>query len=130
MKTLLTILSILFLTTSAYAETYTVERVIEGDVHDHDAAYDWHNTGGLEDREGTYTIERVVDGDTLKLTNGERVHLIGIDTPKILPEGVDLTLYDPPERMLKSAERLGVDLITMSKMGKEATEFVKSLLSW
>jgi len=30
----------------------------------------------------TYIVERVVDGDTLKLTNGERVRLIGVDTPE------------------------------------------------
>lgn len=32
--------------------------------------------------EGTYMVERVVDGDTLKLTNGETVRLIGVDTPE------------------------------------------------
>ena len=30
----------------------------------------------------TYTVERVIDGDTIKLTNGDRVRLIGIDTPE------------------------------------------------
>lgn len=30
----------------------------------------------------TYIVERVIDGDTLKLTNGERVRLIGVDTPE------------------------------------------------
>jgi len=29
-----------------------------------------------------YQVERVVDGDTIKLTNGERVRYIGIDTPE------------------------------------------------
>jgi len=48
-------------------------------------------------KEGTYTVERVINGDTIKLTNGERVHLIG------------------------------VELKTMYKMGQETTEFVKSL---
>lgn len=32
--------------------------------------------------EGTYVVERVVDGDTLRLTNGETVRLIGVDTPE------------------------------------------------
>jgi micrococcal nuclease len=28
------------------------------------------------------TVKRVVDGDTILLTNGERVRLIGVDTPE------------------------------------------------
>jgi len=53
MKTLLTTLTVLLIATVSYAQTYTVERVI--------------------------------DGDTLKLTNGERVRLIGIDCPESEP---------------------------------------------
>jgi micrococcal nuclease len=30
----------------------------------------------------TFRVKRVVDGDTLLLTNGERVRLIGVDTPE------------------------------------------------
>ena len=30
----------------------------------------------------TYKVKRVVDGDTILLTNGERVRLIGVDTPE------------------------------------------------
>ena len=30
----------------------------------------------------TYKVERVIDGDTLLLTNGERIRLIGVDTPE------------------------------------------------
>jgi len=29
-----------------------------------------------------YQVERVIDGDTIKLSNGERVRYIGIDTPE------------------------------------------------
>ncbi len=32
--------------------------------------------------EGIYIVDRVVDGDTLRLTNGETVRLIGVDTPE------------------------------------------------
>jgi len=32
--------------------------------------------------EAFHIVERVVDGDTLKLTSGERVRLIGVDTPE------------------------------------------------
>jgi len=30
----------------------------------------------------TFKVKRVIDGDTLLLTNGERVRLIGVDTPE------------------------------------------------
>jgi len=30
----------------------------------------------------TYRVKRVIDGDTLLLTNGEKVRLIGVDTPE------------------------------------------------
>jgi len=30
----------------------------------------------------TYLVKRVIDGDTLELSNGERVRLIGVDTPE------------------------------------------------
>ena len=33
-----------------------------------------------------YRVERVVDGDTLKLANGERVRLIGVNTPESVAE--------------------------------------------
>ena len=42
----------------------------------------------------TYTVERLIDGDTILLTNGETVQLIGVNAPNILPDGIDLTLYD------------------------------------
>jgi len=29
----------------------------------------------------TYLVKRVIDGDTILLSNGERVRLIGVDTP-------------------------------------------------
>ncbi len=33
--------------------------------------------------EATATVERVVDGDTLEVSSGDRVRLIGIDTPEV-----------------------------------------------
>jgi len=83
MKKLLTTLSILLIATSSYAQTYTVERVI--------------------------------DGDTLKLTNGERVRLIGIDTPESKPN----------DKAKRDSKRTGQDLETINKMGQKAMEFVK-----
>ena len=34
-------------------------------------------------REGFRVVERVIDGDTLELEGGERVRLIGVDTPEL-----------------------------------------------
>jgi len=34
------------------------------------------------DGDGQFLVERVVDGDTLVLSNGEKVRLIGVDTPE------------------------------------------------
>jgi len=66
----------------------------------------------------SYTVERVIYGDTLKLTNGERVRLIGIDTP-------ESRINDKAKR---DSERTGQDLETITKMGQEATEFMKGLI--
>ncbi len=62
-------------------------------------------------------VERVVDGDTLKLTNGVRVRLIGIDTPE----------NKSNDKAKRDSERTGKDLETITKMGQEATEFVHDL---
>lgn len=64
-----------------------------------------------------FVVERVVDGDTLKLLNGEKVRLIGIDTPESKPNA----------KAQRDAQREGKDVETITKMGQEATEFVKSL---
>ena len=66
----------------------------------------------------SYTVERVIDGNTIKLTNGERVRLIGIDAPE----------SQPNNKAKSDAERTGQDLETINKMGQEATEFVKGLI--
>ena len=55
---------------------------------------------------GIYQVERVIDGDTFKLANGERVRLIGVNTP----ETVD------PRRPVE-------------RFGPEASAFTKSRLT-
>lgn len=62
-----------------------------------------------------YTVERVIDGDTIKLTNGESVRLIGIDTPESRVNA----------KTKRDSERTGQDIETITKMGKEATEFMR-----
>jgi len=77
----------------------------------------------------TYTVKAVLDGETLMLTNGEIVHLIGVEIPKVqAKEGNFLDGYssdEPSEKSFEDARRLGVDVMTLAKMGQEATEFIK-----
>jgi len=44
-----------------------------------------------EEREAT--VERVIDGDTFVLTTGERVRLIGVDTPELQKEDMPVQYY-------------------------------------
>lgn len=77
----------------------------------------------------TYTVEKVVDGNTIKLTNGKIVELIGIDAPEIVfPEGVDRAFFNPSTEAVEQAQKWNVDLGTLDKMAKEATEFVRRLI--
>ena len=62
-------------------------------------------------------ITRVIDGDTIQLASGERVRLIGIDTPE--------TRFSP--KLERDARRTGKDYKTIIKMGEAATRFTKSL---
>ncbi len=65
-----------------------------------------------------YTVKRVVDGDTLLLENGKKVRLIGVDTPEVY---ISKKLY-------RDAERTARDIKTIRKLGKKASDFVKSLV--
>ncbi|MEW6101027.1 MAG: thermonuclease family protein [Candidatus Omnitrophota bacterium] len=62
-------------------------------------------------------VTRVIDGDTLELENGERVRLIGIDTPEIHESG----------KLRRDAERSRQDAIAIKQMGNRAYEFTKKL---
>ncbi len=65
-----------------------------------------------------YQVERAVDGDTLKLSNGDRVRLIGIDTPE---SSANPKLY-------RDASRTGKDVQTILAMGQEAKDFTRKLV--
>jgi len=69
-------------------------------------------------QEKFYRVKRVVDGDTLLLTNGERVRLIGVDTPEI----------HESKKLYRDAERTGRDIKTITAMGQKASAFTKSLV--
>jgi micrococcal nuclease len=63
-------------------------------------------------------VARVVDGDTLKLENGERVRLIGIDTPEM----------HESSKLYRDSQRTGNDVRTIKALGKRSYEFVRGML--
>ena len=63
-------------------------------------------------------VVRAVDGDTLKLANGERVRLIGVDTPE---------MHENP-KLYRDATRSGQDVQTILSMGRVAYDFTRKLV--
>lgn len=66
-------------------------------------------------------VKRVVDGDTLTINYKEKeenVRLIGIDAPESRPN----------KKAKDDAQRSGEDLKTIIAMGKESTNYVKTLV--
>ena len=63
-------------------------------------------------------VKRVIDGDTLLLETGERVRLIGIDTPE---------MHDS-DKLKRDAKRTQQDATTIQKLGRRAYEFTKGFL--
>jgi micrococcal nuclease len=66
----------------------------------------------------TVFVERVVDGDTLKLTNGERVRLIGVDTPESKANA----------KAKRDSQRSGQDVSAITGMGKQAAKYLEWLM--
>jgi len=64
-------LALLLVCNSAIAQTYTTDSELKLSI-----------PFGKEYDYSKIKVSRVVDGDTLKLENGERVRLIGVDTPE------------------------------------------------
>lgn len=63
-------------------------------------------------------VTRVVDGDTLVLENGERVRLIGIDTPEM----------HESQKLYRDSQRSGQDIKTIQELGKRSYEFTRKLV--
>jgi micrococcal nuclease len=63
-------------------------------------------------------VSRAVDGDTLKLENGERVRLIGIDTPEVHESA----------KLYRDARKSGQDAAVIQKLGRKASNFTKKLV--
>ncbi len=53
-------------------------------------------------------VMKVYDGDTIKLSNGEKIRFIGIDTPE---------LHDNP-KLFRDAKKSGLDVETIKRMGQ------------
>ena len=66
----------------------------------------------------TFTVSKVIDGDTIQLSNGERVRLVGLDTPE--------SSGNP--KLRRDSKRTGQDVKAIIEMGKKATEFTKQLV--
>ena len=63
-------------------------------------------------------VKRVIDGDTLQLENGERVRLIGIDTPEM----------HASDKLYRDSQRSQEDIRTIQELGRRAYQFTKSLV--
>ena len=72
----------------------------------------------MKELESFVYVSRAVDGDTLKLSDGRRVRLIGIDTPEM----------HYSKKLLKDAKKSRMDTKAVQALGSKAYEFTKSLV--
>jgi micrococcal nuclease len=63
-------------------------------------------------------VRRIIDGDTLLLSNGERVRLIGVDTPEVHPSA----------KLDRDAGGSRQRAAALRELGGEASRFVKGLV--
>ena len=63
-------------------------------------------------------VKRVIDGDTILLETGERVRLIGIDTPEM----------HESDKLYRDSQRTQQDISTIKELGLRAYKFTKNLV--
>lgn len=64
-----------------------------------------------------FYVQRVVDGDTLKLSDGRRVRLIGVDTPEV----------HYSNKLARDAEKSRKDIKVIQSLGRKSSEFTTNL---
>ena len=80
-----------------------------------------YGCAGLSNQDYNYDdilVKRVIDGDTLELENGQRLRLIGIDTPEV----------DTNDRLYKQAQKSQTDIQAIMELGKQASRFTCKLV--
>jgi len=65
-----------------------------------------------------FLVTKIYDGDTFQIESGEKVRLLGIDTPEKWNSG----------KLDKDSERSGKDKETIKKLGSLASEYAENLL--
>ena len=63
-------------------------------------------------------VTKVFDGDTVRLADGEKVRLLGIDTPE---------MYES-DKLLRDAQKSGQDIRTIMALGRKSYQFTKQLV--
>lgn len=67
----------------------------------------------------TFTASRAVDGDTIELTDGQKIRMIGVDTP----ESFNNT------KLARDAKATGQPSSEMQGLGKQSAEYTQSLVA-
>ena len=65
-----------------------------------------------------FFVSKAIDGDTIRLSTGERIRLIGIDTPE--------SRYN--NKLARDSKRSSKDIDSILKMGKKASDFTRRLV--
>lgn len=73
---------------------------------------------GCGDNYSDILVTKVIEGDSLRLANGRRVGLIGVDCPEA-SEG---------KKLYADAQRTGFSVATMQALGTSSQEFTKRLV--
>lgn len=58
-----------------------------------------------------HEIKKVVDGDTVSLQNGDKIRLLGIDTPETVHPNKPVEFYGPESSLMTTALLLGLDYL-------------------